>query len=95
MSKISIDPPPSSTEDITHFSWKTWFQSIYNRFGGSSGPFAIPGFAKANLPPANQWASTSPAFSALIYVTDDVGGSIIAFSDGTNWRRLTDRNVIS
>ena len=31
----------------------------------------------------------------LIYVSDETGGSIIAFSDGTNWRRSTDRAIVS
>jgi hypothetical protein len=31
----------------------------------------------------------------IIYVTDETGGATLAFSDGTNWRRVTDRNVIS
>ena len=33
--------------------------------------------------------------SNLIYVSDEVGGATMAFSDGTNWRRVQDRNVIS
>ena len=31
----------------------------------------------------------------LIYVTDEVGGAVPAFDDGTNWRRMTDRAIIS
>lgn len=31
----------------------------------------------------------------MIYVSDESGGAVIAFSDGTNWRRMTDRNIIS
>jgi hypothetical protein len=32
---------------------------------------------------------------AIIYVSNEAGGAVIAFSDGTNWRRVTDRAVIS
>jgi len=32
---------------------------------------------------------------ALLYVTDEAGGAVMAFSDGTNWRRVTDRAVVS
>ena len=39
-------------------------------------------------------ASTEGA-GAIIYVSDEVGGAVLAFSDGTNWRRVTDRAVIS
>ena len=31
----------------------------------------------------------------LIYVSDDVGGAVPAFSDGTDWRRVTDRAAVS
>ena len=31
----------------------------------------------------------------MIYVSNESGGAVIAFSDGTNWRRVTDRAVIS
>lgn len=31
----------------------------------------------------------------MIYVTNEVGGAVPAFSDGTNWRRVTDRAIIS
>lgn len=31
----------------------------------------------------------------LIYVSNEAGGAVIAFSDGTNWRRVTDRAIIS
>jgi len=29
-----------------------------------------------------------------IYVTDETGGEVPAFSDGTNWLRVTDRAII-
>lgn len=32
---------------------------------------------------------------AMVMVTDEVGGAVPAFSDGTNWRRVTDRAIIS
>ena len=32
---------------------------------------------------------------AIIYVTDETGGAVPAFSDGTDWRRVTDRAVVS
>jgi hypothetical protein len=31
----------------------------------------------------------------MIYVTDETGGAVPAFSDGTNFRRVTDRAVVS
>ncbi len=31
----------------------------------------------------------------MIYVSDETGGAVPAFSDGTNWRRVTDRAVVA
>lgn len=31
----------------------------------------------------------------MIFVSDEAGGSVMAFSDGSNWRRITDRQVVS
>ncbi len=33
--------------------------------------------------------------SGVIYVSDETGGATMAFSDGTNWRRVQDRVVVS
>jgi hypothetical protein len=38
--------------------------------------------------------SASPA-GRMIYVSNESGGAVPAFSDGTNWRRVTDRNIVS
>ena len=57
--------------------------------GPTKFPTQLAQYPKASLP------SASANTGNLIYVTDDVGGAVPAFSDGTNWRRVTDRNVIS
>jgi hypothetical protein len=31
----------------------------------------------------------------MLYVSNESGGAVIAFSDGTNWRRVTDRVIVS
>ena len=38
-------------------------------------------------------AATYPR--AIIYVSNEAGGATLAFSDGSNWRRVQDRAVIS
>lgn len=48
----------------------------------------IPSFTVATLPAA------VPA-AQMIYVSDESGGSVPAFSDGTNWRRVTDRAIVT
>jgi Protein of unknown function (DUF2793) len=55
-----------------------------------AGPVRVGQYAKTALPSA----STSGA-GAIIYVSNDVGGPVLAFSDGTDWRRVTDRLIIS
>lgn len=52
-------------------------------------PVKLPVYTVATVPPA------APNPSALIYVSNEAGGAVVAFSDGTNWRRVTDRAIIS
>jgi len=50
----------------------------------------IPTYTVAQL--AN--LSASPA-AQFVYCSDESGGAVPAFSDGTNWRRVTDRAVVT
>jgi hypothetical protein len=52
-------------------------------------PPVLPTYTVATLPSAATYAR------GLIYVSDETGGAIPAFSDGTNWRRVTDRAVVA
>lgn len=54
-----------------------------------AGPARVGQYAKAALPPAAACGA-----GAMVYVSDEIGGAVIAFSDGTNWRRVTDRAVV-
>ena len=56
---------------------------------GMTQPLLLKSFAVADLPDAALWEG------AIIYVPDETGGSIIAFSGGTDWRRSTDRAIVS
>lgn len=49
----------------------------------------LPRFTVGKLP------SAASAEGSLIYVPDESGGPVTAFSDGTNWLRVTDRAVVS
>ena len=49
----------------------------------------LTSFAVAGLPAAS--ANTT----VMLYVSDETGGAVPAFSDGTNWRRVTDRAIVS
>lgn len=52
-------------------------------------PSRLAIFTVATVPAAADW------LGALIHVSNEAGGAVPAFSDGTNWRRVTDRAVIS
>lgn len=53
-----------------------------------AGPVRVGSYLVSSLP--------SPAAAGqLVLVTDEAGGPVIAYSDGTGWRRVTDRAVIS
>ena len=56
---------------------------------GMTNPLRLEKVAVADLDTASIWTG------ALIYVTDETGGAVPAFSDGTNWRRVTDRAIVS
>jgi hypothetical protein len=49
---------------------------------------AAPVYTVATLP-------TAAVAAGLVYVSDEAGGAVPAFSDGTNWRRVTDRAIVS
>lgn len=40
-------------------------------------------------------SASSSGAGTMIYVSNESGGAVPAFSDGTNWRRVTDRAIIS
>lgn len=61
--------------------WLQWIDSVLNR---------PESFTVATLPSAS---GRGPG--AMVYVSDEVGGAVLAFSDGVNWRRVTDRGVVS
>jgi hypothetical protein len=54
------------------------------------GAVAPKSYTVATVPSAS-----AAGAGAMIYVTDETGGAVPAFSDATNWRRVTDRAIIS
>jgi hypothetical protein len=55
---------------------------------------AVSGTLRVGTSTVGSLPSASPA-GQMIYVSNESGGAVIAFSDGTNWRRVTDRAVAS
>lgn len=52
-------------------------------------PLRLKVYTVATLPTASLWTDS------LITVSDETGGYTVAFSDGTNWRRVQDRAIVS
>ena len=53
-------------------------------------PAKLPSTTVGTVPSASAAGAGS-----MIYVSDESGGAVLAFSDGTDWRRVTDRAVVS
>ena len=54
-----------------------------------NGPVRVKSYTVATVP------SALAASGQIIHVSDESGGAVLAFSDGTSWRRVTDRAVVS
>lgn len=54
------------------------------------GPVKVKSYTVSALPSAAASGS-----GALVYVSNESGGAVLAFSDGTAWRRVTDRLVVA
>jgi len=52
-------------------------------------PVLLPEYTVAGVPSASDWVR------GMIYVNDETGGAVPAFSDGVDWRRVTDRSIVS
>lgn len=52
-------------------------------------PVKMPTYLKADLPDAGTFRN------CWIKVSDEAGGDTAAESDGTNWRRMQDRAIVS
>jgi hypothetical protein len=55
---------------------------------GNNRHFYLRSYTVGTLPAAG------PA-GGQIYVSNETGGAVPAFSDGTNWRRVTDRTIVA
>lgn len=55
----------------------------------NDGPIPHVSYTVATVPDATIYEGST------IYVSNETGGKTLAFSDGTNWRRVQDRNIVS
>lgn len=66
-----------------------WLERVGARLGvGRQNVVHCPTFTVATVPSVSDGPGP-------IFVSDETGGATLAFSDGTNWRRVQDRAVIS
>jgi hypothetical protein len=87
--------------------WSTALHRIVENAVGRLIDQARPPSLPVLLPPATvaQLETNSPRkFKAakprnggcgLVYCTDEIGGAVPAYSDGTNWKRVTDGATVS
>jgi len=71
---------------------ETWVRQVTETLRGVSDTQA---YTVATLPPASDFDPEVNGFASYVYVSDESGGAQMAFSDGTNWRRFTDRAIVS
>lgn len=63
-----------------------WARQVYENITGIKQQVS---YTVATLPAASDYEAHT------IYVSNETGGATLAFSDGTNWRRVQDRVVVS
>lgn len=78
-----------STLTAQHFNYMNWLFSLWTAY-----------FDERINKPESYTVATMPSASsrgagAMIYVSNETGGAVPAFSDGTDWRRVTDRTIVS
>lgn len=78
----------SLNDNRLYFALNAYGDAIMREYFSYPGPVAVKSYTVVGVP------AVAPA-GQIIYVSDEAGGAVIAFSDGTNWRRVTDRNIIS
>lgn len=76
----------------TVYLTETLSDELYMRrdgIGTAFAPIRLETYTVAGAPAAADYTQ------GLIYVSNETGGATVAFSDGTNWRRVQDRAIIS
>lgn len=54
------------------------------------GPIRTRAISLAQLP-----SPSSVGAGAIVMISDEALGAVLAFSDGSNWRRVTDRAIVT
>jgi hypothetical protein len=83
-------PTPRGADPASLKSWGVALAGILTRM--FAAPVKVESFEVDGLPPAG---ADRYGAGALVFVTDETDGAALAFSDGTDWRRCTDRAIVS
>lgn len=80
----------STFQEVRRVAWQTIVEA-FNLSVATDATliFQLPTYTVSTVPTAATYAR------GLIYVSNEAGGAVPAFSDGSSWRRVTDRAVIS
>ena len=80
----------TDAQEVRRIAWQTILEAFGLADSGSSTVvFQAKSYTVATVPSASTYAR------GVIYVSNETGGATLAFSDGTNWRRVQDRAVVS
>ena len=76
--------------EVRSVAWKTIVEAFSLSVETDSQLlFQAKSYTVATLPSAASYPR------GIVYVSDEVAGATLAFSDSTNWRRVQDRAVVS
>ena len=80
----------SALTEVRRIAWQTIVEAFNLSVATDANLiFQPPTYTVAGVPSA----ATYPR--GIIYVSNEAGGAVLAYSDSTNWRRVTDRAVVS
>lgn len=90
---MQLNPPPiqnaiSTQSGLVTQVWTLFFQRVFDKLSLNK-PWALMSSTVAGLPSAADYEGS------IVYVSNESGGAVLAYSDGIFWRRCTDRNIVS
>jgi len=91
MSRILTSPQPTEavlTGNLFARLWWGWVSRVTSILQGKE-PLRMAAYTVVRLPRAGDWPG------GVVIVTDEVGGSTLAISDGAAWRRVADGAEVS
>lgn len=87
---VKVSPDGSTWHTALMVDRNTGAVALPNTELGLEGPIKAHSHEATALP-----SPSSTGAGAIIFISDEAGGATLAFSDGTDWRRVSDRAVVS